>query len=172
MERKPIKNTYSQYTIPKSKFQIGLILNSLTSFEVNRKIRELQRLVKPFNSNIFKDFLCDNGIEFDDVQELEVDEETAEVVGHVFYTRPYCSGDKGSCERNHEFFRYVIKKGTSLNNLTQESLNLIFSHINSYPRKSLEYKTPYEVFSELYGEDVINQLDIKKIEFKDLKLKK
>ena len=116
--------------------------------------------------------MCDNGIEFDDAQELEVDEETAEVVGHVFYTRPYCSGDKGSCERNHEFFRYVIKKGTSLNNLTQESLNLIFSHINSYPRKSLEYKTPYEVFSELYGEDVINQLDIKKIEFKDLKLKK
>ena len=157
MERKPIKNTYSQYTIPKSKFQIGLILNSLTSFEVNRKIRELQRLVKPFNSNIFKDFLCDNGIEFDDAQELEVDEETAEVVGHVFYTRPYCSGDKGSCERNHEFFRYVIKKGSSAENmnlLRKFVLNVIAltnytnESVSSF-RDKLKYDTPQELLYKI-----------------------
>ena len=31
-------------------------------------------------------------------------------------------------------------------NITQDDLDLMFSHINSTPRKSLKDKTPYEVF--------------------------
>ena len=44
---------------------------------------------------------------------------------------------KNECEKSHEFIRYVIPKSTTLDNITQEDLNVLFSHINSYIRKSL-----------------------------------
>ena len=40
----------------------------------------------------------------------------------------------------------------------------MFSHINSTPRKSLNYKSPYEVFTFMYGEDVTKKLNIQKIQ--------
>ena len=41
----------------------------------------------------------------------------------------------------------------SFNPLTQEQINLVMSHLNSYPRPSLNGKTPYDVFVEEFGEE-------------------
>jgi len=49
-------------------------------------------------------------------------------------------------ENNHEFIRDIILKKKSMSNLTQDKLDLMFSHINSVPRKSLGVKTLYEAF--------------------------
>ena len=121
---------------------------------------------------IFSIMLCDNGPEFDKMNELEIDKETGEVFGKVFYTRPYQSGDKGSCERNHELFRYVIAKGKSLDDLTQDDLNFIFSNINSYPRKSLNYQCPVDMINKLMGKEFASKLGILKVPFKNLTFKK
>ena len=43
-------------------------------------------------------------------------------------------------------------------------VDLMFSHINSVPRKSLGGKTPYEAFSFFYGENILSKLNIQKIE--------
>lgn len=51
------------------------------------------------------------------------------------------------------------KKGK---HLTQEEINLMLSHINSYNRKIKDGKSPYEIFSFIYGEDILNKLNIKK----------
>ena len=94
---------------------------------------------------------------------------------HLFVslnTIPYRSGDKGSCEKNHELFRYVISKGKSLDDITQEELNFIFSNINSYPRKSLNYNTPVDVMIKLMGINFVSKLGICKIPFKQLTFKK
>jgi transposase, IS30 family len=40
-------------------------------------------------------------------------------------------------EKNHEYIRYIIPKGISFNNLTQEDITLIINHINSTARASL-----------------------------------
>ena len=53
---------------------------------------------------------------------------------------------KPHVENNHEFIRDIILKKKSMSNLTQDKLDLMFSHINSVPRKSLGGKTPYEAF--------------------------
>ena len=39
----------------------------------------------------------------------------------------------------------------------------MFSHINSIPRESLGDKTPYEIFTFIYGEALANKLNIQKI---------
>ena len=48
--------------------------------------------------------------------------------------------------------------------LTQEKVDLMFSHINSVPRLSLGGKTPYEAFSFFYGTEILKKLNIQKIE--------
>ena len=42
--------------------------------------------------------------------------------------------------------------------MTQADINLMMNHINSYTRKNLGDKSPYEIFSLMYGEDVLKAL--------------
>ena len=46
-------------------------------------------------------------------------------------------------EKNHEYIRYVIPKGKSMQNFTQADMNKLASHINSTARDSLNCATPF-----------------------------
>ena len=70
---------------------------------------------------------------------------------------------KPHVENNHEFIRDIILKKKSMSNLTQDKLDLMFSHINSVPRKSLGGKTPYEAFEFFFGKILLVNLIIKKL---------
>ena len=89
----------------------------------------------------------------------------------TFYTRPYKSSDKPTCERLHEFVRYVLPKGHSLDHLTQDNLDDVFSHINSYSRKSLGDKCPYNLVKRAFGTGFLKDINIRKINPKDVCLK-
>lgn len=39
----------------------------------------------------------------------------------------------------------------------------MFSPINSTPRENLGGKTPYEIFTFIYGDELVNKLNIQKI---------
>ena len=67
------------------------------------------------------------------------------------------NGDSG-------FIRDILQKKKSLKDLNQEKLDLMFSHINSVPRKSLGGKTPYEAFEFFYSKETLDKLHIQKIE--------
>ena len=49
--------------------------------------------------------------------------------------------------------------GTSFNMLTQDSTNLTFSHLNSYPRETRNGKTQYDLFIAEYGDEGKRFLD-------------
>ena len=68
----------------------------------------------------------------------------------LFFCDPYCSSQKPRVEKNHTLFRDIVPKGTSFDRFTQEDVNFIFSHVNSVKRKSLNQKTPYELFCFLH----------------------
>ena len=121
---------------------------------------------------IFQVILTDNGTEFSDPESIEIDYDTGEVVSKVFYCDPNCSWQKGMIEKNHEFIRYVLPKGTSFAGLTQEDCNLLASHINSVPRVSLNNATPYEVAEIFIGKKDLERLEIKKIEYDEVDLSK
>ena len=88
----------------------------------------------------------------------------------VFYCHPSSPFEKGSCEVNHELLRRIIPKGTSFDNLTQDDINLIMSHINSYKRKKLNNVSPITMFSTIYGKDTIDKLNIREIPANDINL--
>ena len=46
----------------------------------------------------------------------------------------------------------------------EEKINLMLSHINSTPRESLGDKTPYDIFTFIYGKELADKLGIQKTE--------
>ena len=88
----------------------------------------------------------------------------------IFYCDPNSPFQKGSLEVNHELIRRVIPKGRTLDNLTQEKVDMMMNHINSYSRKKLGNKTPYEVFKFIYGDEAIDKLNLKEIKSNDILL--
>ena len=63
---------------------------------------------------IFEVILTDNGSEFLNPISIERDKETKEIISHIFYCNPEASWQKGSIEKNHEYIRYVLPKGSNL----------------------------------------------------------
>ena len=100
--------------------------------------------------NLFPVILTDNGSEFKRVEELEYTC-TGEQRCMMFYCDPMASWQKGELEKNHEYIRYVIPKGTSLDSYTQEHMSLLMNHINSVKRPGLHGRCPYETVPE--GDD-------------------
>ena len=112
---------------------------------------------------LFEVILTDNGTEFADSKSIMFSLETGELLSNLFYCEPYSAWQKGSIEKNHQYIRYVLPKGTSFSGLTQEDCNLLASHINSTPRKSLNNRTPYEAAKSFLGEKTLNIFGIKEI---------
>ena len=96
---------------------------------------------------VFKIFLTDNGGEFKDNINLEYTKEN-DIRTKVYYCDPMASWQKGCAEKNHEFIRYAIPKGTSLGPFTSEDITLLMNHINSVKREIFGGKSPYELLTE------------------------
>lgn len=77
----------------------------------------------------------------------------------------------GAIEVNHELIRRILPKGTSFNHLIQEDINLMMDHINSYKRKKLNNRSPYETFSFYHGEEVIHKIRCIPVAASDIMLK-
>ena len=96
---------------------------------------------------LFPVILTDNGTEFKNVGALELTEDFQDRT-KLFFCDPMASWQKPHIEKNHEFIRYVIPRGKTLNPYTQEDMTLLMNHINSTRRPSLGNKSPYELVNE------------------------
>ncbi|SFB09135.1 Transposase and inactivated derivatives, IS30 family [Acetitomaculum ruminis DSM 5522] len=96
---------------------------------------------------LFPVFLTDNGSEFKRPEDLKMTEDYL-IRTNIFYCDPMASWQKPHIEKNHEFIRYVIPRGKSLNPYTQDDMTLLMNHINSTRRQSLGNKAPYELINE------------------------
>ena len=144
----------------KSKFMLIFKLESQTSEEVSRIFNILQTLI-PYDDykRLFEVILTDNGHEFFDVLNIECMHSTGEQVTKLFFCDPHMSCQKGMIEKNHEFIRYILPKGSSLKNINQEDCDLIMNNINSLCRDSLNGKSPYEAMLFLCDEYLLNKLN-------------
>ena len=119
---------------------------------------------------LFIIILTDNGSEFSNPKEIEIDSITGNERTKIFYCEPGRPDQKGSCEVNHELIRRILPKGTSFDNLTQEDINIMMSHINSYKRKKLNDCSVLQLFSLIYGNDIAQKLGIAEISSNDIDL--
>ena len=101
----------------------------------------------------FPVILTDNGPEFKNPWAIEKTD-TGKQRTMVFYCDPYVSNQKGKLEKNHEYIRYVIPKGRSMQRYTQDDINLLASHINSTARDSLNGATPFDLANLLLDKKI------------------
>jgi IS30 family transposase len=123
-----------------------------------------------FNS-LFPVILTDNGSEFSNPRAIEYRQTVPCLRTKVFYCDAGSPYQKGAIEVNHELIRRVLPKGTSFNELTQEHIDLMMNHINSYKRKKLNNRSPYETFSFYHGEEVLHKLGCSPVAASDIMLK-
>ena len=119
---------------------------------------------------IFPVILTDNGSEFSNPKEIEFTEANGRRT-HIFYCDAASPHQKGALEANHALIRRIIPKGTSLDEFTQDDISLMMNHINSYKRKKLNNRTPYETFSFYYGEETALKLGCSSVTAENIILK-
>ena len=138
----------------KTRFEIIFKIKTKTAVEVVNKINQIKEFMKMNYDKIFKSFSTDNGTEFSDFLGIINNSNTK-----IYFCHPYCSGEKGSNEKNNSIIRYFIPKKTLLENYSFKEINNIAEWMNNYPRKILNYKTPLEVLlEELDDKLIINKI--------------
>lgn len=157
-------------TFPKYGFQFGVLILKYSAPSVLNHIRGIfKRIGDEAVKKIFPINISDNGAEFSYFNKIEANDD-GEVLCRTYFTSPYKATDKAECERLHELVRYVLPKGRSLDSLDQKDLNELFSHINSYVRKSQQGQTPYDLVKQRFGIEFLNAIGIKRIPKKKVRL--
>lgn len=119
---------------------------------------------------LFPVILTDNGSEFKRTLEMECTVD-GEPRTKIFYCDPQASWQKPHIEKNHEYIRYVIPKGKSLNPYTQEDITLLASHINSTKRMQYDGKSPIEMATSEEFRELLRVLGIEHIPADEVILK-
>ena len=149
-------------------FIFARLLENKTALEVIKNLYNIKNTLHEADKDFFQLFpviLTDNGGEFARVDDIEMD-----VRGEIklFFCDPNRSDQKGRIEKNHTMIRDILPKGTSFDNLTQEDINLVCSHVNNVKRAALNGKSAYEIFAFTYGEEIPKLLGISKIPAEDV----
>lgn len=143
-------------------FMVGLLLENKTSLEAATKIKALKNKLRQHNfgvKEVFSVLLADNGSEFADVFSFEQNKEGDTEI-NLFFCDPMTPSQKPCIEKNHTLFRDIVPKGSSFDDFTQKTVNLIFSHVNAVSRAKYGGKSAYDMFCFLYSEKLANLLGI------------
>ena len=149
-------------------FIFARLLDNKTALEVTKHLYDIKNTFHQADNDFFQLFpviLTDNGGEFARVDDIEMD---VRGESKLFFCDPNRSDQKGRIEKNHTLIRDILPKGTSFDNLTQEDINLVCSHVNSVKRAALNGKSAYELFAFTYGEKIPKLLGISKIPAEDV----
>lgn len=83
----------------------------------------------------------DNGREFADHEGMARDLET-----QIYFAHPYASWERGLNENTNGLIRQYFPKHRDLTTVTHAEIEYAMNKLNHRPRKSLGFRTPYEVF--------------------------
>ena len=154
-----------------SSFMLMFIRDANDAKSVTEWFEKIYDVIGPTEfGKMFYLILTDNGSEFSDPVSIERIKGN-DKLSNIFYCYAYSAFQKAEIENNHGLIRRVIPKGKSMDNLTQEHITRLMSHVNSYTRKKLNDQSPYDAFSSRYGFKLIDSLGISKINPNDVILK-
>ncbi len=153
------------------KCMLAYLLPNRTSKSVVSVFDQLEKTLSTFGfRNTFPLILTDRGGEFSDPERIETNVENV-IRTSIYYCDPMASWQKAGIEKNHEYIRYILPKGSSFDNLTQRDINLMMNHINSTARASLNGRTPFELASLLLDPATVNAFGMRLIPPDDIVLK-
>lgn len=153
-----------------SKLMLAFLLNQKNSISVQKVFDYVENILgNELFEKTFPIILTDNGSEFSNPLGLEFNQEG---IGRtrIFFCNPEASYQKGAIEKNHEYIRYIIPKGTSMDNFTQSDITKMINNINSTARESLNGHSPYELSKLLIHKDVLKKLNLTMVPANEIQL--
>lgn len=132
------KNYILTFVERKSKTLIARKITRKTAEEVYYGTCEAFRDI---DIKLIKTITVDNGKEFSMHQSIAKSIDT-----DIYFAHPYHSWERGLNEHTNGLLRQYFPKGYDFTRITQKKLDKIVLKINNRPRKSLNYRTPNEVF--------------------------
>ena len=100
-----------------------------------------KQMLNPYHKAI-ETMTLDNGVENPRYEELNIP---------TYFCHAYSSWEKGGIENDFMRLRRWIPKKASLSKYTDQDIYDIMEKMNNTPRKCLSWKTPNEVWNELYA---------------------
>ena len=110
-----------------------------TKTVINALIKHAHKLTR----ELYKSLTWDRGKEMADHQRFSLDTDVK-----VYFCDPQSPWQRGSNENTNGLLRQYFPKGMDLSNVNQNRLNAVARRLNERPRKTLEYRTPAERFSQ------------------------
>ncbi len=101
---------------------------------------ETIRLLSP-HKELIHTITSDNGLEFANHKAI-----SSTLDCDYYFCHPYSSWERGLNEYTNGLIRQYFPKGSSFQNITAKSIQEVEDKLNHRPRKTLGWKTPYEVF--------------------------
>ena len=121
-----------------SRFLVAGLGRNKTSAQVNEVTINLFKNIPDIQK---KTMTFDNGKEFSNHAEL-----SQRLGVSCYFANPYHSWERGLNEHTNGLLRQFFPKHTNFRAVKIEALDQVVDLINNRPRKSLDYRTPYEVF--------------------------
>jgi len=84
---------------------------------------------------------ADNGKEFASHEQFG-----KELGADIYFAHPYSSWERGLNENTNGLIRQYFTKGSSFETITDEDVEQVMNKLNHRPRKTLNFRTPHEVF--------------------------
>lgn len=102
--------------------------------------RQICRLLLPYKEKAFS-LTSDRGSEF--AEHVEI----ATTLGVSFYfAHPYAAWERGTNENTNGLLRQYFPKHVSLQDISEAQVEAVIYKLNHRPRKTLGFRTPFEVF--------------------------
>ncbi len=114
-------------------------LKKINSLKPRLFAKSVSEMEEKLTKDTLKSLTLDNGIENRDHEKIGT---------KTYFCDPYSSYQKGGVENVIRLIRRFIPKGSDLNQYSGQYIEAVVNMINNQPRKSLNYKTPYEVMIE------------------------
>ena len=118
---------------------LAKVPNRETQTVVNALIKQARKLP----DELYKSLTWDRGKELADHQRFTMETKIA-----VYFCDPQSPWQRGSNENTNRLLRQYFPHGTDLTSYSQAHLNSVARQLNERPRKTLDFQTPAERFSE------------------------
>ena len=116
---------------------------------------------------IFEAVVTDRDSKFSNINDFEFDL-NGEKRTALFFCNSGASNQKPNIENINSQLRLYIDKKADISEVTQEQCYELASHLNSRLLSSLGASSPVDAFIELFGEEALHKLHLRKIEPKNV----
>ena len=127
----------------------SVILVHLKARDSKTVRQEFEKKFKALPATMKKSMTYDNGVEMAQHKLF-----TKNTKVKVYFTHPYSPWERPTNENTNGLLRQYFPKGTDLSLISKKRLQFVQDELNERPRRTLNYRSPAEVFNEMIIEKI------------------